>query len=192
MDAIECIMTRCSIRKYEKKDIPEDVLTTILECGHRAPSASNRQPWEFIVIKDDKKKERICDLGAKAIHERKGVDLKSISERFMRIACASVFIVIAVDKTKSNTFYIQDGSAAAQNMLLCAHALGLGGVWLGAPHSLKKYDEEIKRMTKIGENFIIASIIAIGYPAEKRKISSRVPLHQKVHKEIYGERNEGA
>lgn len=185
MEAIFNINTRRSVRNFREKDIPPNQIAEILTCGLKAPSSSNSRPWEFVLVKDQKIKERIGFLGARSLYERKKRRLKDTKKQFENIAKAPLFVVVACNTIKSPIFWRHDGSAATQNMLLAAHALDLGAVWLGAPVALKKHSDEIKKLLGMPKNMEIASIIALGYP---EKIPNPRPvgdLKDKVHYESW-------
>lgn len=183
MDAIFNINTRRSVRSFIERDISPNQIAEILTCGLKAPSSSNSRPWEFILVKDQKIKEKISHLGARSLYERKKRRLKDAQKHFEAIAKAPIYIVVACNTKKSPIFWGHDGSAATQNMLLAAHALGLGAVWLGAPVALKKHSNEIKKLLGMPKDLEITSIVALGYP---EKIPSPMPvgdLKDKVHYE---------
>jgi len=181
VDAIESILTRRSVRNYKEEEIPPTKIVEILRCALRAPSASNGQPWEFILVKDQKIKDRIGYLGARSLYERKKRKLKDTKKRFEKIAQAPLFIVVVCNTKKSPIFWKHDGSAATQNMLLSAHALGLGAVWLGAPIALKKHNNEIKKLLRMPKQCEIASIIALGHPTKMPKPGPQGDIKDKVH-----------
>lgn len=181
MDAIYAILTRRSVRNFKGEDIPPDKIAEILGCAVKAPSSSNMQPWEFILVKDQEVKDRIGYLGARSLYERKKRKLKDAKERFAKIAEAPLFIVVACDTKKSPIFWKHDGSAATQNMLLSAHNLGLGAVWLGAPIALKKHSNEIKKLLKMPKHCEVVSIVAIGYPESMLKPRPQRDIKDNVH-----------
>lgn len=183
MDAIEAILSRRSIRFYEEKDIPPGLIADLLTCAIKAPSSSNTQPWEFILVKEQKVKDRIGYLGARSLYERKKRKLTPSEKRFAEIARAPLFIVVACDTKKSPIFWKHDGSAATQNILLAAHSMGLGAVWLGAPVALKKHSDEIKKLLKIPKRCEIVSIVALGYPHKISKSKPQADIKNKVHYE---------
>lgn len=183
MDAIEAIISRRSIRSYEERDIPPGKIADLLTCAIKAPSSSNAQPWEFILVKEQRVKDRIGYLGARSLYERKKRKLGPSEKRFAQIAKAPLFIVIACDTKKSPIFWKHDGSTATQNILLAAHSMGLGGVWLGAPVALKKHSDEIKKLLKIPKRYEIASIVALGYPHKIPKSKPQAALKDKIHYE---------
>ncbi len=167
MDALDCIHTRRSIRKYEDKDVPDDLIKQILNAAMTAPSAGNQQPWQFIVIKDRVVLGKITEF-----HEYAQM-------------CKDVHLAILVcaDTTslRHEGMWEQDCSAATQNILLSAHALGLGAVWCGVyPRDAKM--NGFSKLLGIPEKIIPFALIPIGYPLQK---SSKVDRYkkEKVHKD---------
>ncbi len=183
MDTVQAIKTRRSIRNFKKEEAPPDKVAEILNCAVKAPSASNKQPLEFILVKDQKIKDRIGYLGARSLYERKKRKLNVTKKYFANIAKAPLFIVVACDTQKSPIFWRHDGSAATQNMLLAAHALGLGAVWLGAPVALKKHASEIKKLLGLPKHCEIASIVALGQSQKSPKPRPESSVKDKVHYE---------
>jgi nitroreductase len=151
MDAYEAIITRRSIRKYTSRDIEYTLVTKILQAGMMAPSAHNRCPWQFIVITE---KEKL--LAIPRFHP--------YSEMLKH---APMAVLIAGDKRiqKSEEYLVQDCAAATENMLLAAHALGLGAVWL-AVYPRQERMQGIIDLFAIPDYIFPVSMIALGYPAE--------------------------
>jgi nitroreductase len=147
MDVLEAINTRRSIRGYRGDAVPENAVQKILEAGRWAPSASNSQPWYFIVLRDEK--------------IRREVAAETTYGKFL--GDAPLGIAVVVDPNAS-THSVEDGSAATENMLLASHALGLGACWIGSYGSV--YEKKVKEILKIPRERRLLSIIAIGYPAE--------------------------
>jgi nitroreductase len=166
MDVLELIKTRRSIRKYKKKAVPEDLVEKILEAGRWAPSASNSQPWEFIIVRDGKIKEEV----AKA----------TIYGKFL--ADAPLGIAVVIDP-KASTHPVEDGAITTQNMLLAAHALGLGTCWIGSYGSA--YEGKVKEILRIPNEKRVLSIISIGFPAESPK-STRKEIEEITFTDFYG------
>jgi len=168
LEVFEAIKGRRSIRKYKKDPVPEDFITKILDAGRWAPSASNRQPWSFIVLKD--------------INIKKKVAKATTYGRFL--ADAPLGIVVVIDPEVSHrSGGIEDGAIATQNMLLAAHALGLGTCWIGSYNST--YEERVKEILEIPKNRRALSIIFMGYPAES-PTSNRKELREIVSTDKYG------
>ncbi len=160
MDVSQAIRGRRSIRKFEPRDIPEQTLMEVLEAGRWAPSASNFQPWRFIVVRDE---------GIRR-------DLARVSSYGKFMTQSPVVIAVTVDPASSN-HPVEDGAAATQNMLLAAHAVGLGTCWIGSFDSV--WEDQAKRLLDIPGDKRLLSLIAVGYPAE-RGSSSRKPLGDMV------------
>jgi len=145
MEALQAIKTRRSVRRYRKDPVPQEELDKILDTGRWAPSASNLQPWKFIVLSDFEVKERVAKLLAWGEF----------------LAEASLGIAVVTDPGVSN-HPVEDGSIAAYGMLLAAHAIGLGACWLN-PSAV---EEEVKEILGIPKEQRLISVISIGYPAE--------------------------
>ena len=149
---IENIMTRTSVRQFTSRPIAHDTLETIVKTGMAAPTAMNRQPWAFIVITE---KEILDSL--QAVHP------------YSNLKTATAAIIVCGDMEKTNEgfsreYWIQDCSAATENILLAAHAFGLGAVWCGVfpnPGILP----EIRRQLNLPNHIIPLNLITMGYPA---------------------------
>ena len=167
MDVLQAIRERRSIRRYQPKPVPEEALTQVLEAGRWAPSASNRQPWRFVVVRDQEVKARLADMAPFG--------------RFM--VQAPVAIAVVIDPQGSN-HPVEDGAAATENILLAAHALGLGTCWIGAYGST--YEEEAKKVLGIPGDRRILSLVSLGYAAESPQ-KGRVDLRELVSYDRYGQ-----
>ncbi|MDR2104356.1 MAG: nitroreductase family protein [Deferribacteraceae bacterium] len=168
MDMLDCIMSRRSIRKYhEGASIPQGDIEKILTAASAAPSAANQQPWHFIVIDD---RALLTQLAKENPHGK-------------MVADASLAIAISYDKNEKKpypTLIIDDLSAAAENILLAAHGLGYGAVWLAIYHDEAKVESTL-RILKLTANVVVHSIISIGVPNESR--TARTYLKKEmVHK----------
>ncbi|MBQ7422201.1 MAG: nitroreductase family protein [Prevotella sp.] len=149
---LECIMTRTSVRSYLDKSVEEEKIEKLLRAGMAAPSAMNKQPWHFVVITE------------KSILE----SLSQASPNARAVANAPLAIVVCGDMTKAlegggHDFWIQDTSAASENILLAAHALGLGAVWTGTYPSQERC-EAVSRVLSLPDYLIPLNTIVIGYP----------------------------
>ena len=151
MDAIEAILTRRSIRRYTSQKVPGGLITELLMAAMSAPSASNEQPWHFVVIDD-----------RKILNE-----ISSFHPYSDMLPEAPLAILVCVDSIPEREgFVVQDGSAAVQNLLLAAHAEGLGAVWLGI-YPRKERMEGMRKLTNLPNHIVPLALIALGYPAEK-------------------------
>ncbi|MCX8053412.1 MAG: nitroreductase family protein [Armatimonadetes bacterium] len=144
MDAIECLKTRRSVRSYRKDiSIDRSVVEDIVDCGRLAATAINIQPWQFVAVTDQ-------DMLAK---------IASITDHGKFIADAPCCIAVFCEKVK---YYLEDGSAATENILLAAHAHGLGSCWVAGDK--KPYCGEISRLLGVPDKYTLVSLIAIGHP----------------------------
>lgn len=176
MEVFECIVSRQSIRDYEKKDVPNQLIGQIIEAGIHAPSTGNMQPWEFIVVKDEKTKKELSSA--------------ALDQRFVEEA--PVVIVVCADPEKSadrygdrgkNLYCIQDTAAAIENMLLMANDLGLGACWVGAFEEMR-----VKTILSIPGRLRPVALITIGFPShEKTTKTRRIPFENITWLDKYGE-----
>lgn len=155
---MEAILNRRSIRKYTNDPVSDDDIKKLLEAGMSAPSAGNEQPWHFIVIKD----KNIMD-GIMKVHPY---------SQMLKEASAAIIVCGDIDAQKYEGFWIEDCSAATENILIEVVELGLGAVWCGIyPHEDRT--EGIKKLLNLPSNIIPLSLIPIGYPAESKDPSNR-------------------
>jgi len=152
MDAMEAILTRRSIRKYTKQPVSDEVLKELLEAAMCAPSAGNRQPWCFVVINDRKIMNEIPKY--------------QIYSQMLKEAAVAIFVCCDIN-LENKGFGVEDCSAATQNILLAAHAKGLGAVWLGV-YPPEPLVTATKKLLNLPEHIIPISLISIGYPAEQK------------------------
>ncbi len=163
MDAIEALKTRRSVRNYKPDQVSRELIAQIVDCGRMAASAINIQPWEFVAVTDPLK--------------RKEIALATDYGPF--IADAPVCILVFCRDTK---YFLEDGCAATQNMLIAAWALGLGSCWVAGDK--KPYAETIRGMAGVPEGFKLISLIALGFPKDVSAPSKR-PLSQVLHWEKF-------
>ena len=159
MDAIQAILTRRSIRKYTSKPVPREVMEELLRAAMSAPSAGNEQPWHFVVIDD-----------------------RRILDEIPKLRKAPVAVLVCGDLSKDKFglgFWILDCSASTMNLLLAAHAKGLGAVWQGI-YPVQERVNGMRRLLGIPEHVVPLSLISIGYPAEKKPPSNRYDT-SKIH-----------
>ena len=149
VEVFEAIRSRRSIRKYRKDPVPEDLVLKILDAGRWAPSASNLQPWSFIVLRDEEVKRKVAEATSYG--------------KFLVDAPLGIAVVID-PRVSHRSGGVEDGAIATQNMLLAAHALGLGTCWIGSYNS--GYEEKVKGILNIPKKHRLLSIISIGFPAE--------------------------
>jgi len=145
MEVSEAIRVRRSVRAYDSRPVPDDLITKVLEAGRIAPSASNYQPWHFIVVKDAAKRQVLSE----------GKYAKFLTE-------SPVVIVGCGDKKTSPRWYVVDTTIALQQMVIAATAEGLGTCWIGS------FDEDTVRETLgVPERFAVVAMLAVGYHKQK-------------------------
>jgi nitroreductase len=147
MEILEAIRGRRSVRKYTQEFVSEELVNQILEAGRWAPSRGNSQPWKFIVLEDAQIRKEL----AEAIPNGK----------FLTEAPKGIAIVI---DPKSSKHPEQEGAAAIQNMLLTAHALGLGACWISVYGT--DCEQKAKQILLIPEEELLISVVSVGYSAE--------------------------
>lgn len=156
-DAIACIMTRASVREYLDKSVPDTIVEKILRAGMAAPTARNKQPWEFIVITEQVLKDSVADA-----FEYAGMVRRSA---FDVVVCGNSDLWGDNDTAEVGN-WVLDCSAATENMLLAAHALGVGGVWCGVYPNPERI-ANLTRLLHLPENLVPLDIISFGYPASE-------------------------
>lgn len=151
MDAIECIHTRRSIRRYTGKDVPEDAVREILAAGMTAPSARNQQAWQFIVITN---KDILKKIPGAHPHAAMAPN-----------AALAILVCGDVSLETSKDYWVQDCAAATQNILLACHALGLGAVWCGV-YPRQDRVKGLRKLLNLPDHIIPLSLVPIGHPAQ--------------------------
>ena len=147
MSLIDFVLTRRSIRRYETKDIPENVLQQILEAGRQAPSAANRQPIRFVVVKDHDILKNLCD---------------TLITRFVKFAPAAIVGCADVKSLLTGKWAVVDTTIAMQNMVIAASTLGIGSCWIGACK-----EEKVRELLRIPDKWKVVALVTLGYPAEQ-------------------------
>ena len=166
MDGLQTILTRRSIRKYTDQPVPDEVVRQLLEAAMSAPSASNKQPWHFVVIRDR------AILDAIPTFHPSSIMLKE----------AALAILVCGDRQSQilEGSWVQDCSAATQNILIAINALGLGGVWLGI-YPREERVEGIRKLVELPDHIVPISLISIGHPAERLPPSNRYDASRVHH-----------
>jgi nitroreductase len=152
MDAIELFLKRRSVRKFNADPVPEDLIQQLLRAAMAAPSAVNNRPWEFVVVNEPSA-------------------LQSLKRQLPLGQYNAPLAVVVIGNPRNSfgeRFWIQDCSAAMENLLLAAVNLGLGGVWIGI-HPIATLVKRVRSELGIPEQAIPLGIALIGYPAERKK-----------------------
>ena len=151
--AIENIMTRTSIRQYKDQPVEQEKIDIMLKAAMAAPTAVNLQPWHFIVITD---KKTIGLLSGK----------QPTNAPLLIAMCGDTDKTTMPDgKMKLPDFWVQDVSAATENLLLAAHALGLGAVWTGVYPAMERV-AEVANVLNCPQNIVPVAVVRVGYPDE--------------------------
>jgi len=194
---IGLLKNRRSIREYTPKNVSEKVLDVILEAAMWSPSAHNAQPWRFVVIRDSAVKLKLAEamacrweryLAKDGVSERDRESLARVSvERF---SSAPIVIVSCLTMVEMNHYpdkrrlriesimAVQSVAAAIENMLLAAHAMGLGACWFCAPLFCP---ETVRKVLRLPPDFEPQALITLGYSAERPLPPLRKPLKEIVH-----------
>ena len=167
MDALEAILCRRSIRKYTGEAIPRQTITDLLRAAMSAPSAGNQQPWHFVVIEDRQILNEIPN-----IHPH---------SRMLREASAAIVVCGDLKLETNKGYWVQDCSAATENVLIAANAAGLGAVWLGV-YPREERVEGLRKLLNAPQHIIPFSLISIGYPAEHKPPSDRYNV-SRIHED---------
>jgi len=164
---------RRSIRKFKEKKLSKNSLGSILDAARYAPSAGNLQNWRFIVVEDEKTKEKI----AKACLGQKWM----VRAGALVIACSDDSDVKRIYGNKSDFYGRQNCAAAVQNMLLKAYSIGMSSCWVGAFN-----EDDIKNALKIPGDIKIEAVLCFGHSDEKPNMPKRTDLRNLVHFEEWG------
>ena len=170
MDFLELAKSRRSIRSYKPTPVESDKVLYCLEAARWAPSSMNSQPWEFIVVTDPETRRRLAEVHRWGRH----------------MAEAPVVIIALANMDRATGYWQQDMGAAIQNLLLAAHAQGLGTCWIGVSES--PFEEKFKELLGVSDKYRVVAAITLGYPAESPS-KTRRSLEEIAHWERFGKKN---
>lgn len=151
METLEAIQTRRSVREYQDRPVPERIIQQLLEAAMAAPSARNQQPWEFIILTDRDILEQVSRINPNA--------QMATQAPLAILVCGNLKVEI------SPGYWVLDCAAAVQNLLLCAHALGLGAVWTGTYPNEERMDG-YSQLLDLPEHIVPHTLVVVGYPAQ--------------------------
>ena len=160
---IEAIHGRRSVRRFIDEPLSPGDLTAILEAGRWAPSGKNNQPWRFVVIEGREKKEELAAL--------------TLYGKIINSAAACIAVFLDTEACYDQSKDSQSAGAAIQNMLLAAHSLGLGAVWMG---EILKSKERVRDLLGLAEPMLLQAVVAVGRPERRDQTSNRRPLDELV------------
>jgi len=161
MDCVKEILNRRSIRKFKKDSVSEEVITNILEAGRLAPTATNQQPWHFVVARNQQEKEAFIFSG------------------FNKFVTEADFIVLGIYKKSEiviEKLSLMDVTIALQNMVITAKVQGIGSCWMGAFDEKKLLDT-----LNLPDDCITVGAVAFGIPDEQPKQPPKKQLNEIVH-----------
>ncbi len=167
---LETIYARRSIRQYQEKPVEKEKLEELLKAAMAAPSAMNIKPWEFVVVTQ---KETLDKIRASLTFGKHNAPAAIV------VCCNAAFF----KHPMAAKFWVQDCSAATENILLAAVGLGLGTVWLGV-HPIHNYIKQISKILNLPENVKPLNVIYVGYPAEEKDPRTQYDP-KRVHWETY-------
>ncbi|RKY31585.1 MAG: nitroreductase family protein [Candidatus Omnitrophota bacterium] len=163
MQTLQALKSRRSVRTYDKKPVEQHLIEELIDCARFAPTARNEQPWQFVVVT---KRDTIQELAQLADHGR-----------FIKDSPCVIAVFCADTK-----YYLEDGSAATQNILLAAEDLGLVACWVAGDK--KPYCEEVKKLLGVPANYKLVSLIPVGYPVTKTQVAvKKKPVKDLLHLE---------
>jgi F420 biosynthesis protein FbiB-like protein len=186
---LDAIKERRSVRKYSARPVPQEAIEEVLVAAGWAPSAHNAQPWRFIVLDDPQVKRRLAEAMAESwaadiAKDGSKIEPENFKFRVERFAAAPVLILACLTMEDMDNYSdekrqklerdlaMQSLAAALENMLLAAHAKGLGACWFCAPSFCK---ETVRKVLKIPDEVEPVTLIAMGYPAEQPSVSPKKP-----------------
>jgi nitroreductase len=205
MDVIEAIKTRRSIRKFKKDEVPQNLLRKIVNAARWAPSGNNAQPWVFVIITDVQIKSKIRsflqDRAMRYVKSHKGkrelekygsnTRLKWIetikSGRYQEHVSKAPMLMVIFGNAKS-IYYIHDCCAATQNLILAAHALGLGSCWIDHGISDEPTGSRIRNLLKVPNDYRVVSLVTLGFPSEKPEPRPRKEIDEILFMNKYGKK----
>ena len=160
METFDALTKRASVRDYMNQPVPKDMLEKLVDAGRRAPSARAVEPWEFVVVTERAMLDKLAGIIST------GVFLKK----------ATACIVVFCQDTK---YYLEDGSAAAENILLAATDLGLGTCWIAGDK--KEYCEEVSKLLGAPGHLKLINVISVGWAVREPKQCKRRTLAEVLH-----------
>lgn len=166
MDAFQAIITRRSVRRFSPRPVPPELIDKMLRAAMAAPSAGNQQPWHFMVIDERSLLDQLA-----AVHPYAGM-----------LTQAPAAIIVCGDNTLERYpgYWVQDCSAATENLLLAAHALDLGAVWVGIYPRAERVDA-VRQLLGMPAQITPLALVPLGYPAERPEPADRF-VRSRIHR----------
>jgi nitroreductase len=174
---LDAIRRRRTVLRFESTPVEEKEIEAILEAGRWAPSWLNKQPWNFIVIKDQKTKEELSEV---------------VPTTFVQgLREAPLCVVVTVDAGTDEYHFVEAGAVASQNMALAAHSLGLQSSWIGVfdvKSQKNSAEAKVKKMLDIPKSYHVISLLPMGHVKSEIPRKDRKELRQIVFQEKFGNR----
>ncbi|MGA2385029.1 MAG: nitroreductase family protein [Candidatus Bathyarchaeia archaeon] len=197
---IDMFGERRSVRKYQNLSVPEELIKQVLSAAGWAPSAHNAQPWRFIVLADPQVKRKLAEAmegswAADMAKDGVSIEPEKFKLRVERLATAPTLVLACLSMDGMATFpdverqrlerdlAMQSLAAAVENLLLAAHASGLGACWFCAPAFCK---ETVREVLGVPDEVEPEALIALGYPAEKPPVPNRKSLGEYCFRDKWG------
>lgn len=147
-EMLELIKRRRSIRRYTKEEVSEEEVRQLLQAAMAAPSADNLQPWRFVVVRDAELRRKLAKV-----------------HPWARMAAEAPLVLVVLGDQRVSSHWVEDCSAATQNLLLMASSLGLGAVWVGLSGGSERH---VRGMVKAPPNLRALCLVPVGHPAEDK------------------------
>lgn len=177
-ETITNILTRVTVRKFTDEPVSDEALHVLLQAAMAAPSSMNLQPWHFIVVRDETVKQCLKDCLPYAKMINKGCTGV--------VVCGDISLyahINKVDKEDNTLYWVQDCSAASENLLLAAHAIGLGAVWTGI-YPLESRVGKLRELLSIPDHIVPLNLILVGHP-ENIPLPKKKWDEKKLHYDKY-------
>lgn len=174
---LDTIKKRRTVVRFESTDVEQDRIEDVLEAGRWAPSWLNKQPWNFIVIRDPKTREQLSEVVPTTF-------VQGLKE-------APVCIAVTVDTDEDPYHFVEDGAIATQNMALAVHSLGLQSSWIGifdVKNQRNSAEAKVKKILDIPKNHRMITLLPIGHVKNDIPKKDRKELRHIVYKEKFGKR----
>lgn len=167
---LDIIKSRRSIRKYKENNIPDDIIKELIDAARHAPSSKDSQPWGFIVIRNHETKRELAKLKNEENEET--------------LLKAPVIIAVCVNTEKSSSRWVEDGACVAMNILLAAHSLGLGAVYItGYSKTTPGLTPKLQNVLGLPKHIIPVCLIPVGYSNEIPKTKKFREINELIHYE---------
>jgi nitroreductase len=163
-NVLDVIKKRRSVRRYTDQAVTDEQIRQLLEAAMAAPSADNIQPWEFVVVKDPDLKRQVAQ-----------------THPWSDMAAEAAVVFVVCGHQRASGHWVEDASAATENLLLAATALDLGTVWVGIYPSTG-YEDHVRRVLGIPREMRVLCLVPVGHPAESKPPRTKY-RESKVHYE---------